>query len=159
LVFKFMKKILAILILAASLAVFASPVLATSTTTQCCKIYSTFKFDKMTWESGQCYGNVGGSDVVCADIKGNERCASTTARESWGVACMLNSIYRAANIFFAVLLVIGIVLGLFAGYTFMTSAGDEKKVERARNYFLYAIVGLVVAFFARAIPSLVALIL
>jgi len=72
---------------------------------------------------------------------------------------MLNSIYRAANIFFAVLLVIGIVLGLFAGYTFMTSAGDEKKVERARNYFLYAIVGLVVAFFARAIPSLVALIL
>jgi len=151
-----MKKILAILILAASLAVFASPVLA-STTTQCCKIYSTFKFDQMTWESGECYGNVSGS--VCADIKGNKRCDNTIGRESWGVACMLNSIYRAANIFFAVLLVIGIVLGLFAGYTFMTSAGDEKKVERARNYFLYAIVGLVVAFFARAIPSLVALIL
>ena len=151
-----MKKILAILILATSLAVFASPVLA-STTTQCCRIYSTFKFDQMTWESGQCYGNVSGS--VCADIKGNERCSTTHARESWGVACMLNSIYRAANIFFAVLLVIGIVLGLFAGYTFMTSAGDEKKVEKARNYFLYAIVGLVVAFFARAIPSLVALIL
>ena len=151
-----MKKILAILILAVSLAVFASPVLA-STTTQCCKIYSTFKFDDMTWESGKCYGNVDGS--ICTDIQGKKRCDDTEARESWGVACLLNSIYRAANIFFAVLLVVGIVLGLFAGYTFMTSAGDEKKVERARNYFLYAIVGLVVAFFARAIPSLVALIL
>lgn len=154
-----MKKILAILILAASLAAFASPVLA-KTTTQCCKIYSTFKFDDKTWESGKCYGNVSGTDIVCADIKGNKRCDDgTIGRESWGVACMLNSIYRAANIFFAVLLVVGIILGLFAGYTFMTSAGDEKKVEKARNYFLYAIIGLIVAFFARAIPSLVALIL
>lgn len=150
-----MKKILAILILVAGAVVFVSPVLAASTT-QCCKIHSSFKFDNQSWDAGTCYGNV---DGACVDVNGNTLCPNTTARESWGVACMMNSIYRAANIFFAVLLVVGIVLGLFAGYTFMTSAGDEGKVEKARNYFLYAIIGLIVAFFARAIPSLVALIL
>ena len=149
-----MKKILAILILATSVAVFASPVLAS--TTQCCLIHSTFEFDGETWTAGECYGNV--SDV-CVDVNGKVLCSTTTARDSWGVACMLNSIYRAANIIFAILLVLGIILGLYAGYNFMTSAGDEKKVETARNYFLYAIIGIIVAFFARAIPSIVALIL
>ena len=150
-----MKKILAILILAISVAVFASPVLAT--TTECCRIHSTFKFDGETWYSGTCYGNVSGT--ACVDVNGTELCSTTTARDSWGVACVLNSIYRAANIIFAILLVVGIILGLYAGYNFMTSAGEEKKVETARNYFLYAIIGIIVAFFARAIPSIVALIL
>ena len=152
-----MKKILAILILATSVAVFASPVLAT--TTQCCRIHSTFKFDGQTWEAGKCYGNV---NDVCMDVNGKYPCGTSTkaeARDSWGVACVLNSIYRAANIIFAILLVLGIILGLYAGYNFMTSAGEEKKVETARNYFLYAIIGIIVAFFARAIPSIVALIL
>ncbi|MCD6148404.1 hypothetical protein J7J18_03460 [bacterium] len=149
-----MKKILAILILAASVAVFAGPVLAA--TTQCCQIHSTFKFDGQTWEAGKCYGNV--SDA-CVDVNGKQLCSATEARDSWGVACVLNSIYRATNVIFAILLVLGIILGLYAGYNFMTSAGDEKKVETARNYFLYAIIGIIVAFFARAIPSIVALIL
>ena len=151
-----MKKILAILILVAGLVVFVSPVLAD--TTQCCQIHRTFKFNGDTWESGKCYGNVA---ERCVDVNGKKLCdaADTEARDSWGVACMLNSIYRAADIIFAILLVLGIILGLYAGYNFMTSAGDEKKVETARNYFLYAIIGIIVAFFARAIPSIVALIL
>ena len=153
-----MKKFLAILILVASAAVFVSPAMA-SISTNCCKIGRSFKFDTLDWNSGECYGEVGSSD--CTDAAGNQLCtaANTTERSDWGVACMLNSVYNAINVVFAILLVVAVVLGLYGGYLFMTSAGDEKKVETARNYFFYGIIGLFIAFFARIIPSLVAMIL
>lgn len=34
---------------------------------------------------------------------------------------------------------------VFAGFNYITSAGDEKKIEKAKQILLYAIIGLVVA--------------
>ncbi len=48
--------------------------------------------------------------------------------------------------------VIAIIIG---GIMYITSAGDEKRVEAAKNTILYAVVGMVVAILAFAIATFV----
>jgi hypothetical protein len=44
---------------------------------------------------------------------------------------------------------------LVAAYMFITAGGTPDNVNKARNYILYALVGLIVAFLARALPGIV----
>jgi len=46
-----------------------------------------------------------------------------------------------------------IVVGAF---NIITAGGAPDKVTAGRNYILYALIGMVVAFFAKAIPAIVA---
>lgn len=48
--------------------------------------------------------------------------------------------------------VIAIIIG---GIMYITSAGDEKRIESAKNTILYAVIGLVVAILAYAIANFV----
>ncbi len=41
--------------------------------------------------------------------------------------------------------VLGVIMFIYAGFMYMTAAGDEAKVTKAKNAMTYAIVGLVVA--------------
>lgn len=50
------------------------------------------------------------------------------------------------------LAVIAIIVG---GIMYITSAGDEKRVEMAKNTILYAVVGMVIAILAYAIANFV----
>ena len=52
---------------------------------------------------------------------------------------------------FAILLIAAVVVILIAAFTFLTAAGDAEKVAKARNYIIYALVAIVVAFLSRAI--------
>jgi hypothetical protein len=45
-----------------------------------------------------------------------------------------------------------IVIGAF---NIITAGGSPEKVTAGRNYILYALIGMVVAFFAKAIPAIV----
>lgn len=48
---------------------------------------------------------------------------------------------------------LAVVMIIWAGITYTTSAGDSGKVTRAKNTIVYAIVGLIVAFLAYAIVN------
>ena len=50
---------------------------------------------------------------------------------------------------------VAVLLIVVAGIMYMTSGGDEGRVEKAKNWIIYAIVGLVVAILGYAIVSLV----
>lgn len=56
---------------------------------------------------------------------------------------------------FGIILVIAVLLILYAAFIYLTSAGDEDKVKEAKNYIIYAIIGIVIAFLARAIVGVV----
>ena len=56
---------------------------------------------------------------------------------------------------FVVLMVLAALTIVFAGYNFLTAAGDPEKVKKARDFVLYALVGIAVAFSARALVGLV----
>lgn len=56
---------------------------------------------------------------------------------------------------FGILLLFAAIMIILAGYTFLTAAGDPEKTTKARNYVLYALIGIVVGFLAKAIVILV----
>ncbi len=58
---------------------------------------------------------------------------------------------RAVFIFLGLLGIIFIILMIYAGYLWMTAAGDESKVESAKNTIRRAIIGLLIVVGAYAI--------
>ncbi len=152
-----MKKIFAVLFLISFLAVLVVPLVASAQVADCCKVRRSFNFEGTTYVNTSCAGVTGATPATCG-------CSGTSSvptannlfeTEKWGMVCVLNVIYRVADLIFAILIAFSILLILMAAYTFFTAAGDPGKVNTARNYILYALVGLVVAFLARAIPSIV----
>jgi hypothetical protein len=80
---------------------------------------------------------------------------------SFSKLCKLNSTNLGGLISIGVgfLLAIAVVIALFflvfGGIRWMTSGGDKAKVESARNHIIAALIGLVIAFLAFFILSLI----
>lgn len=51
---------------------------------------------------------------------------------------------QVLNVFFGLSATIFLVLCVLAGYNWMTSSGEEKKVTKAQNMLKYAVIGLAV---------------
>lgn len=87
----------------------------------------------------------------------NAACTNTAvvSIDNYGMCCLVNTIYSITDwIFYISMAFIGIMI-VIGAFTIITAGGDPSKVSQGRNYILYAIVGMVVAFFARAIPAVV----
>lgn len=63
---------------------------------------------------------------------------------------------RVADYMFWLLLLVSVVFFIIAAYEFVTSMGDPERVKKARNMILYGLIGLIVAFSARALVYLIA---
>jgi phosphoglycerol transferase MdoB-like AlkP superfamily enzyme len=63
---------------------------------------------------------------------------------------------RVADGLFAILLVVTAIAIILAAYYFVTAAGEPDKVKKARDFVIYALVGLLVAFLAKGLVYLVA---
>ena len=59
------------------------------------------------------------------------------------------------NIFLFAVGALSVIMLIWGGIRYTTSAGDRNKVQAAKNTVLYAIVGLVVAILAYAIVNMV----
>ncbi len=59
------------------------------------------------------------------------------------------------NFAFQIVGVVAIFFVLFAGIKFLTSGGDEKKVEEAKKTLTFAIVGIIVVILSFAIINLI----
>ena len=59
------------------------------------------------------------------------------------------------NIFLYAVGVLSVIMLIWGGIRYTTSAGDSNKVTSAKNTVLYAVVGLVVAILAWAIVNMV----
>ena len=59
------------------------------------------------------------------------------------------------NIILYIIGIISVVMLIFGGIQYATSAGDEKKVTTAKNTIIYAIVGLAVAILAWTLVNFV----
>jgi hypothetical protein len=90
------------------------------------------------------------TDINAACTKG-----ATVAIADYGMCCMVNTIYSITDwIFYILMAFVGIMI-VIGAFMIITAAGAPEKVTSGRNYILYAVIGMVVAFFARAIPSMV----
>ena len=62
---------------------------------------------------------------------------------------------NVVNIFLYAVGVLSVIMLIWGGIRYTTSAGDSNKVTSAKNTVLYAVVGLVVAILAWAIVNMV----
>jgi hypothetical protein len=80
---------------------------------------------------------------------------ATVDIEKYGMCCLVNTIYSVTDwIFYILMAFVGIMI-VIGAFTIITAGGSPDKVTAGRNYILYAVIGMVVAFFARAIPTIV----
>jgi len=56
---------------------------------------------------------------------------------------------------FNVAIIIAPIMFIIAGFFFITSAGEPEKVRRARNVFIYTLIGLVLVLLATGIYELI----
>lgn len=69
--------------------------------------------------------------------------------------CLFSTINYAINWVFFILITIAVVMILIAAFNFLFSGGDPGKTTTARNYLIFAAIGIAIALLARAIPFLV----
>ena len=77
---------------------------------------------------------------------------------SCGMCCLLNAVYTVTFWIFIGLMAISALMIILVAFTFVTSGGNPDKTTQARNYIIFAAIGIAVALFSRAVPSLVKLI-
>ena len=63
------------------------------------------------------------------------------AADEYTLASLLG---RIASAFLSILAIIFIILIILGGYSWLTAAGNEQKVEKARNTMTRAIIGLLI---------------
>ncbi len=68
---------------------------------------------------------------------------------------LVNTVGSLITTFLGILGIVFLVLVLYAGFTWMTAMGEEKKIASAKNILISAVVGLVVIMSAYAISSFV----
>ena len=69
---------------------------------------------------------------------------------------LIGVIDTAATWLMGILLAIGVIMLLLAGFTWMTAAGDEEKTGKARKMLIWGLVGIAIGLVAKGLISLVA---
>lgn len=92
-------------------------------------------------------------EQICADNPDNSVC--NTPRDRNLIKGNDSIIDKVANFIAMLGGVIAIVVIMISGLKFITSSGDSKKAEEARNTIIYAAVGLVVVALAQFIVKFV----
>ena len=68
---------------------------------------------------------------------------------------VMNALDSIVNWLFAILLVIAALFIIIAAYDFVTASGDPEKATKARNFVMYAVIGVMIAFLAKGLVYLV----
>jgi len=154
-----MKRIFTTLVLISLLTVTVLPLLVSAEDlgelerpAECCKLKRDLKLEEGLCPSGSIVGPTGG---YCPTRIGT----INYTKSSWGMYCLLNTIYNVTDWIFIILMLIVVVLIITGAFMFATAGGNPEKTTTARNFILYAIIGLVVALIARAVPTIVRLVM
>lgn len=71
------------------------------------------------------------------------------------VVNVFEALISIMNWLFAILLVTAAIFLIIAGYFFVTAQGEPDKVKTARNFVMYAAIGVLIAFLAKGLVVLV----
>lgn len=84
-------------------------------------------------------------------LAGAQFTPTTPVTTTTQLASMVN---RIAGILQWGLIVLAGVFGIFAGYLYLTAAGDEGKIGKAKNLLIYTVIALAIGLLAGGIGSL-----
>src|SRR5690348_8283775 len=72
------------------------------------------------------------------------------------VSGFANLLCTIAGWLFVFLIILSVIFIILAAFNYLTASGDPEKVKTASHQLIYAVVAIVVAVLARAIPLIVA---
>ena len=173
-----MKEIVFVLILS-FLIISLFPLIAFAQIKECCHLKSAIKYDltkgttvyydvtynKEIWiasgpkSADACAKGSPAINTKCSDLitpPGDLTVEANCYTDEWGTICLLNVINRVFDwVFVFIVALVGIMI-VVGAFNIITAGGAPDKVTAGRNYILFALIGMVVAFFAKAIPAIVA---
>ncbi len=76
--------------------------------------------------------------------------ATTTIASVADVQSTLNAIVSKM---FGLILVLGVLVIIWSAFSFLTSGGDQEKVETAKKILLYAVIAVAISILAGSIPT------
>ena len=91
--------------------------------------------------------------VYAQDVVQNLSAVGESA--GFGTTGLYTIIGRIIKVFFGILAAVALVLIIFAGYKWMTAAGDEKQIEDAKNILKNGVIGLAIIASSFAITQFV----
>jgi len=154
-----MKKVLPVLVLLSFLAVLLVPVIASAqqAPAECCKLKRSFT--DVIGGTACSDGAVVGPRIMTTDECSAGEVIAAGVTDKWGACCTLNTVHSVIDWIFVGIIVAVIIFVLLGAMTILGAGGDPEAVGKGRNYIMYAAIGLVVAFLARAVPSIVSLVM
>ncbi|MDD4409609.1 MAG: hypothetical protein PHW52_03100 [Candidatus Pacebacteria bacterium] len=87
------------------------------------------------------------------------RCRYANADNQCGACCILNAIFNLTDWLFIGLMAISALMIMYGAFLFVTAGQEPAKADKGRQLLLFACIGIAIAFFSRALPSLVRLML
>ena len=72
---------------------------------------------------------------------------------------IFDALETLTNYLFTILLIVAVIFLIIAAFTFITASGDPDKVGKARNFVLYALIGVAVGVAARGLVALIQIIM
>ncbi len=66
-----------------------------------------------------------------------------------------DALEKVINYLFALLIIVAVIFLLIAGILFVTAQGDPDKVKKARDFVLWALIGVIVGVLAYALVNFV----
>jgi len=87
---------------------------------------------------------------------GNVHCSGTIdvdADPEKGICCVINTILKATDLIFAVLVVASSLMIAYGGFLIVTSQGSDDAWEKGKKIITYAIIGLIIAILSKVIPG------
>ncbi len=75
--------------------------------------------------------------------------------DDWGLICFIATVHYVTNWIFYLIMIVVMVMILYGAFTFLTSSGDPTKTSKATKTITFAVIGLIIALLARAVPSAV----
>lgn len=147
-----MKKFLPALISLALLAAFVLPLVTSAAVSgpgECCKLRRAISLEGTTFPADSIVGETVGNSCTI----GGQSVSITQGTNLWGIACLINTLNSVTDWIFTILVAVAMIMVIIGAMQFLMSAGDPEKTKSGRNYIMYALIGLVLAFLARAIPA------
>jgi hypothetical protein len=72
-----------------------------------------------------------------------------------GMCCLLQSIYNVTDWVFTVMVALAVLYVIWGAVKILTAGDSKEEVDKGRKFIMYAALGLLVGFLAKAVPQVV----
>jgi len=95
------------------------------------------------------------NDLGVSDCPASGACNFNDATTPCGMCCLLNTVYTVTNWIFVALVSLTVLFVILGAFKILTAKDSAEEVGKGRTYIMYAALGLLVAFLAKAVPQIV----